>query len=410
MNPLALAVWRPTMKAMKVPLPTRRPPLALLPDGQGPRLYDRLVEVLRVHHYSRRTEESYVGWIRRYIQFHQGRHPLLMGRDEVTAFLSHLAVAGRVAASTQNQALAALLFLYQHVLSVRLPWLGEVVRAKRPKRLPVVLTREEVRRVLSQLDGTYRLIGLIQYGSGLRLLECLRLRVKDIDFALRQIVVREGKGDKDRRTMLPTALIADLQAHLERVRALHERDVAGGFGAVLLPHALDRKLPGASKEWVWQYAFPSTTISRDPRSGHRGRHHVHEASVSREITAAVRRSGISKRATSHTFRHSFATHLLEDGYDLRTIQELLGHASVETTMIYTHVLNKGGRGVTSPLDSSPFGTGATSSADVILRSGAALRAPVGAHESNAIPTATNPCTARPASSASRVRLRPAQGE
>jgi integron integrase len=332
-----------------------------------PRLYDRLIEVLRTHHYSRRTEEAYVGWIRRFIQFHDGRHPATMAADQVTAFLSHLAVQGRVAASTQNQALSALLFLYQQVLNIKLPWLDEVVRARRPQRLPVVLSRDEVRRVLARLDGTYRLIGLLLYGSGLRLLECLRLRVKDVDCSLQQIVVREGKGDKDRRTMLPAAAIDDLKAHFERVRALHNRDLAAGLGAVLLPHALQRKLPQASTDWVWQYVFPSATISTDPRTGHRGRHHAHEGTVSREITAAVRSSGIGKRATSHTFRHSFATHLLEDGYDIRTVQDLLGHASVETTMIYTHVLNKGGRGVTSPLDSAQFNAGATLSFRATLR-------------------------------------------
>jgi len=292
---------------MSVANQPRRSPLGLFPDKPAPRLYDRIVEVLRVRHYSRRTEEAYVGWIRRYLQFHQGRHPLSLGKDEVTAFLSHLAVEGHVAAS-----------------------------------------------VLAQLHGTYRLIGFLLYGSGVRLLECLRLRVKDVDFSLQQIVVREGKGDKDRRTMLPAAVVSDLQAHLQRVRDLHQRDLARGLGTVLLPTALERKLPAASHDWVWQYVFPSANISIDPRTRHRGRHHVHEDSVSRAITLAVRQSRLSKRATSHTFRHSFATHLLEDGYDIRTVQELLGHSSVETTMIYTHVLNKGGRGVTSPLDSAPW--------------------------------------------------------
>jgi site-specific recombinase XerD len=306
-------------------------PLGLYVDRPRPRLYDRVIEVLRVRHYSRRTEDAYIGWIRRFIRFHNGRHPRTMGADEVTAFLSHLAVRGRVAASTQNQALSALLFLYQQVLELNLPWLDDVVRAKRP---------------------------------------CLRLRVKDVDFALGQIVVREGKGDKDRRTMLPAAIVAELQAHLQRVRKLHEQDLDRGLGAVLLPHALDRKLLSASKDWAWQYVFPSATISRDRRTGHRGRHHAHEGTVSREITAAVRRSGIAKRATSHTFRHSFATHLLEEGYDIRTVQELLGHASVETTMIYTHVLNKGGRGVTSPIDSTQFHAGATLTNRDSLRAGA----------------------------------------
>jgi integron integrase len=367
------------------------------------------VEVLRTRHYSRRTERAYVGWIRRFIQFHTGQHPATLGAQEVTAFLSHLAVQGHVAASTQNQALAALLFLYQHVLGVKLPWLDEVVRAKRPQRLPVVLSREEVRQVLGRLNGTYRLIGLLLYGSGLRLLECLRLRVKDVDFALGQIIVREGKGNKDRRTMLPVTVIDELQAHLERVRALHRQDLAHDLGAVLLPDALQRKLPGASREWAWQYVFPSATLSTDPRSGHRGRHHVHEASVSREITAAVRRAKIGKRATSHTFRHSFATHLLEAGYDIRTVQELLGHKSVETTMIYTHVLNKGGRGVTSPLDSTQFSSSATSASEVVLRGGA--REQGGERQSQTVATPSNPglCIAGSASSAARVSLRPAQG-
>jgi integron integrase len=347
-------------------------PLGLFADRPQPRLYDRVVEVLRVAHYSRRTEHAYVGWIRRFLEFHRGRHPRLMGEAEVTAFLSHLAVGnspspmrgegrgeGGVSASTQNQALAALLFLYQRVLEVELDWLDDVVRAKRARRLPVVLSRDEVRRVLAELDGTYRLVASLLYGSGLRLLEGLRLRVKDVDFGLGQIVVREGKGNKDRRTMLPASIIPDLRDHLTRVRELHGQDLARGLGAVLLPHALDRKLPAAAKDWCWQYVFPSSGISRDRRTGHRGRHHLHEGSVSRVITAAVRKSGIPKRATSHTFRHSFATHLLEDGYDIRTVQELLGHKSVETTMIYTHVLNKGGRGVTSPLDSQQSDSRAT---------------------------------------------------
>jgi len=355
----------------------RRSPLGLFPDRPAPRLYDRVVEALRVGHYSRRTEEAYLHWIRRFIKFHHGRHPALMGADEVTAFLSHLAVEGRVSASTQNQALSALLFLYQQVLEVKLPWLDEVVRAKRPKRLPVVLSRDEVRDVLRELQGTYRLIGLLLYGSGLRLLECLRLRVKDVDFALSQIVVREGKGDKDRRTMLPSAVVSDLQAHLSRVRQLYKQDLSRRLGAVLLPNRLERKLPSASKDWCWQYVFPSARISRDKRTGHRGRHHAHEGSVSRAITAAVRKSGIAKRATSHTFRHSFATHLLEDGYDIRTVQELLGHKSVETTMIYTHVLNKGGRCVISPLDSAQFDSGATLKIRDSLRPGARYADPAG---------------------------------
>jgi integron integrase len=273
-----------------------------------------------------------------------------MAEPEVDAFLTHLAVDRNVSASTQNQALAALLFLYEHVLKQPLDRVEGVVRANRPKRLPVVLTRGEVRRVLDQLDGTYRLMGELMYGAGLRLLECLRLRVKDLDFERGEITVREGKGDKDRRTMLPAVVRARLMAHLERVAELHRKDLAASYGRVHLPHALDRKLPEAAGEFRWQYVFPSAKLSVDPRSGVTRRHHAHEGSVSREITEAVRRSGITKRATSHSFRHSFATHLLEAGYDIRTVQELLGHEDVSTTMIYTHVLNKGGHAVKSPLD------------------------------------------------------------
>lgn len=347
----------------------RRSPLGLYPDKPSPRLYDHVIEVLRLHHYSLRTEEAYVGWIRRFLQFHPGRHPRNMGSPEVTAFLSHLASQGHVAASTQNQALSALLFLYQKVLQLDLPWLNDVVRAKRPKRLPVVLTRNEVHRVLAELDGLYAVIGRLLYGSGLRLLECLRLRVKDVDFDGRQIIVREGKGDKDRHSLLPDSVAEELRQHLTIVQTAHRHDLGRGLGQVILPCALHRKLPAASTDWVWQFVFPSTTVSRDPRSGLLGRHHLHESAVSREITAAVRRSGIAKRATSHTFRHSFATHLLESGYDIRTIQELLGHASVETTMIYTHVLNKGGRGVQSPLDAN-FMVRPSSPADTARRTGA----------------------------------------
>jgi integron integrase len=269
---------------------------------------------------------------------------------EINQFLTDLAVNGHVSASTQNQAFSALLFLYQQVLDVDPGVIAGVIRANRPKRLPVVLTRDEVRAVLAELSGTYRLIGLLMYGSGVRLLECLRLRVKDLDFDRGEITVRQGKGDKDRRTMLPATLKPALREHLARVRSLHATDVAKGLGRVYLPDALDRKLPGAAAEWKWQYVFPAGVLSRDPRSGAVRRHHVHDGSVSRALTAAVRASGITKRATSHSFRHSFATHLLEDGYDIRSVQELLGHADVSTTMIYTHVLNVGGAGVKSPLD------------------------------------------------------------
>jgi integron integrase len=315
-----------------------------------PRLLDQVRDACRVRHYSLRTEDAYAQWIRRFILFHDKRHPREMGTAEINAFLTHLAVQGHVAASTQNQAFAALLFLYQQVLQIDPGRIEGVIRAKRPTRLPIVLTKPEVRLVHAQMEGTYLLIAQLLYGGGLRLLECLRLRVKDIDFQANEIVVREGKGDKDRRTMLPQSLKPTLLAHLERVRVLHQKDLARGFGSVEMPTALARKFPNADRDWIWQYVFPSANLSIDPRSGIKRRHHAHEGSFSREMTAAVRRAGLQKRATSHSFRHSFATHLLEAGYDIRTVQELLGHADISTTMIYTHVLNKGGRGVKSPLD------------------------------------------------------------
>lgn len=327
------------------PLPT-----STATPSRPPKLLDRMREALRVRHYAIRTEDCYVEWARRFILFHDKRHPAEMGAVEINHFLTHLAVQGNVSASTQTQALCGLLFLYRVVLEQEVGWLGEVVRAHRSKRLPVVLSRDEVTRVLAELEGTYRLIGMLLYGSGLRLLEALRLRVKDVDWALNQLIIREGKGDKDRRTMLPEAVQPELRSHLDRVKQLHEKDLAEGFGRVYVPHALERKYPHAAGEWIWQYVFPSRQRSTDPRSGVVRRHHSHEGAVSRAITQAVRQSGITKRATAHTFRHSFATHVLEDGYDIRTIQELLGHESVETTMIYLHVLNRGGHGVRSPLD------------------------------------------------------------
>ena len=314
------------------------------------RLLDRIRAALRLRHYSRRTEEAYVAWIRRYILFHGKRHPADMGAAELTAFLSSLAVDGRVAASTQNQALSALLFLYREVLELDLPWLDGVVRAKRPQRLPVVLNREEILAVLRRLDGVPRLMASLLYGSGLRLLECCRLRVQDVDFATHQILVRGAKGDKDRVTVLPAAIKADLARHLERVRTQHQRDLQSGAGWVELPTALARKYPNAGREWVWQWVFPATRMYRDRVTGQIRRHHLHESVLQRIVKVAVYRAGLAKRATPHTLRHSFATHLLEDGRDIRTVQELLGHRDVSTTQIYTHVLNRGPSGVRSPID------------------------------------------------------------
>ncbi len=323
-----------------------------MPDTtQQPKLLDRLRDACRVRHYSIRTEDAYHDWARRFILFHNKRHPVEMGAAEINQFLTHLAVVGNVAASTQNQAFSAILFLYQKVLEADPGVIAGAVRANRPRRLPVVLTRDEVRAVLGRMDGTPRLIGLLLYGTGMRLLECLRLRVKDLDFTLNQVTVREGKGNKDRRTMLPTSVHRELMEQLQRVRDLHDEDLRQGFGEVYLPHALARKYPNAAREWKWQYVFPAARFSVDPRGGGKRRHHAHETAVGRAVTAAVRASGIAKKASSHTFRHSFATHLLESGADIRTVQELLGHEDVSTTMIYTHVLNRGATGTKSPLDS-----------------------------------------------------------
>ncbi|MBN8436909.1 MAG: integron integrase [Candidatus Accumulibacter sp.] len=314
------------------------------------RLLDQLSESIRLKHYSIRTEQAYRGWVRRFILFHGKRHPQEMGACEVEAFLTHLAVEGRVSASTQNQAKSALLFLYKEVLRTNLPWLDDVESAKSGKRLPVVLTPEEVQRLLGPIDGTTGLILRLLYGTGMRMMECLRLRVKDVDFARREILVREGKGFKDRVTMLPERLVAPLGEHLARVKALHAADLAAGFGDVYLPWALERKYPNAAREWAWQYVFVAARRSVDPRSGAVRRHHVEAQSIQRAMRQALRLAGVSKPATPHTLRHSFATSLLETGYDIRTVQELLGHADVSTTMIYTHVLKRGGRGVRSPLD------------------------------------------------------------
>jgi integron integrase len=327
-----------------------RDPEAPYAPPAKPRLLDQVRAALRQRHYSPRTEEAYVGWIRRFILFHRKRHPAEMGAAEVECFLSSLATDRRVAASTQNQALAALLFLYGQVLGVDLPWLEGLVRARRPARLPVVLSRVEVQAVLQQRQGTPRLMTLLLYGAGLRLLECCSLRVKDVDFGANQIVVRSGKGDRDRAALLPAGVRDELTLHLRRVRSQHDADLRLGAGSVALPHALARKYPNAGREWAWQWVFPATRTYVDRATGQRRRHHLHESVVQRAVHDAVRAAGITKPASCHTLRHSFATHLLEGGYDIRTVQTLLGHKDVSTTMIYTHVLNRGPQGVRSPLD------------------------------------------------------------
>lgn len=320
------------------------------PGPPKPRLLDRVRHALRARHMSRRTEEAYVAWIRRFILFHGTRHPAEMGAPEITGFLTSLAVDRRVAASTQNQALSALLFLYGEVLDLEVPWLDDLVRARRPQRLPVVLTRDEVRAVLQRVEGVPRLMASLLYGAGLRLLECCRLRVQDVDFTTNQIVVRAGKGDKDRVTMLPAAVKADVARHLALVQAQHQRDLQQGAGWVELPDALARKYPNAGRDWVWQWVFPATRLYVDRETGQRRRHHLHESVLQRAVKESVVAAGLTKRASPHTLRHSFATHLLEDGHDIRTVQELLGHRDVSTTMIYTHVLNRGPAAVRSPFD------------------------------------------------------------
>ena len=315
------------------------------------KLLDQVSEVMRFKHYSIRTEQTYREWIKRFVVFHQKRHPREMGAFEIERFLSDLAVRAKVAASTQNQAFNALLFLYRQVLHQDVGQIEGVERAKRPERLPVVLTREEVERVLAVMSGTYQLMARLLYGAGLRLMECVRLRVKDVDFGQNQILVRDGKGFKDRVTVLPALLQDSFKDHLKRVKILHEQDLARGNGKVYLPYALERKYPSANRDWGWQYVFPAAGVSRDPRSGREQRHHVNEQRLQRAVKEAIQASGIVKPASCHTFRHSFATHLLEAGYDIRTVQELLGHNDVSTTQIYTHVMKKPGIGVRSPLDS-----------------------------------------------------------
>ena len=319
-------------------------------DGATKRLIVRFRDAIRSRHYSLRTEQAYWYWIRYFIFFHGRRHPAEMGAAEVTAFLNWLATERNVAAATQNQALSALLFLYQKVLGLELPWLDSLARAKRPVRVPAVLTEAEVRRLLAQLHGVKWLMAALLYGAGLRQAECLALRVKDVDFAYRHIVVRDGKGARDRVVPLPEATVQPLHEHLGRVRTLHRRDIAEGYGEVWLPHALARKYPRAARQWAWQFLFPSKNRSVDPRSGAVRRHHLYPDTLGRAIKQASTAAGIVKPVSCHTLRHSFATHLLERGHDIRTVQELLGHSDVSTTMIYTHVMNKGARGVKSPLD------------------------------------------------------------
>lgn len=317
----------------------------------SPKLLDRAREQIRLRHYSIRTEESYLGWMRRFIRFHQFRHPRDLGPNEVEAFLSSLAVEDNVASATQAQALSALLFLYRVVIGVDMPWLDEIVRARRPKRLPTVLTEDEVRRLLLRLDDEMWLVASVLYGGGLRLMEAMRLRVKDIDLERHAIIVRSGKGDKDRNTVLPDSLVNPLRAQIARVREQHDVDMAAGVANVYLPHGLSRKFPHAHRELAWQYVFPSEKLAKDPRGGAIRRHHIDEKRVQRAVKRAAREAGIEKHVTPHTLRHSFATHLLERGTDIRTIQELLGHSDISTTMIYTHVVGRiGGRGVLSPLD------------------------------------------------------------
>jgi len=318
--------------------------------SRAPTVLDRMREALRSRHYSRRTEAAYCLWVKRYLRANGMRHPGELGEAEINAFLTRLAVDGKVAASTQNQALAALLFLYRNVVGRDVGDLTGVIRARKQKRLPVVLTRDEVRALLRELEDVYWLLGSLMYGTGMRLSECLTLRVQDVDFASNQILVRDGKGGKDRVTMLPAAIAEELRHQMTLTKRVHDRDLAEGWGRVVLPDALERKYPNAAAEWRWQWVFPQERRWRNERTRQQGRHHMDPSLVQRAVHDAAKRAGIDKRATCHTLRHSFATHLLESGYDIRTIQELLGHKDVSTTMIYTHVLNKGGLGVRSPLD------------------------------------------------------------
>ncbi len=320
--------------------------------GKQPvKLLDQVRNKIRLKHYSIRTEQAYTGWIKRFIFFHNKQHPKDLGKEHIESFLSHLAVEGKVAASTQNQAFNALLFLYRDVMDIEFPSHINSLRAKTPQRRPTVLTRNEVFEIINSMSGVFQLVVKILYGCGMRGIESVRLRVKDIDFGMNQIMIRNAKGQKDRITMLPESVADSLKEHLEYVKNIHKKDLEDGYGSVYLPNALSRKYKNAEKSWIWQYVFPSVQLSVDPRSGVTRRHHLHLNSLNQAIRKAVKMSRTPKQVTSHTFRHSFATHLLESGYDIRTIQDLLGHKDVSTTMIYTHVLNKGGRAVKSPLDS-----------------------------------------------------------
>lgn len=316
----------------------------------APMLLEVVRERIQAKHYSRRTEEAYTNWIKKFVAFHHKQHPRDMGASEVEAFLTDLAVNGKVSASTQTQALSALLFLYRDVLGIDLPWMDGLVRAKPSQRVPMVLSVNEIHRLMANLEGMYSLMARLIYGSGMRLMECVRLRVKDVDFDRLEVTVREGKGRKDRVTMLPQSLVPELQAHLKKVQVLFDMDRKDDIPGVEMPDALAKKYPNAGKEWGWFWVFPASGLSDDPRTGIHRRHHIYEQNIQRAIRVGVKKAGIAKPATTHTLRHSFATHLLENGYDIRTVQELLGHSDVSTTMIYTHVLNKGGRGVISPLD------------------------------------------------------------
>ena len=320
------------------------------PAPPKPKLLDQVRQAIRTRHYSYMTEKAYIGWIKRFIFFHNKRHPAEMGEAEIGRFLSSLATESHVSASTQNQALNALLFLYQEILHLKIGFIDGVIRAQRPKRLPVVLTKDEVRKILGGLNGKPWIMTMFLYGAGLRLMECCRLRIKDIEFSQNQIVVRAGKGNKDRHTMLPAAVKDVLHHHLQDVKRLHNEDLQKGLGRVVLPNALDRKYPNADQEWGWQWVFPATSHYTDRITGKKHRHHLHESVLQKAFKEARIKAGIFKPAGCHSLRHSFATHLLEEGYDIRTVQELLGHNDVSTTMIYTHVLNRGGKGVRSPAD------------------------------------------------------------